>query len=74
MHAVIPKGAELSSVVAIVGMGTSIPIEDIQRLVSKCPGFGDVSSRQQKSGIAVTDKFSHEIHWYENAGVFHLAR
>lgn len=43
MHAVVPKGANLSPVVVIAGAGTSTPIKDIQRLVSKYPCFGDAN-------------------------------
>ena len=68
MHAVVPKGTELSSVVAIAGAGTSSPIKDIQRLVSKYPSFGDANGWQKKSGVTVTDNFRYEIHWYENTG------
>lgn len=68
IHAVVPKGAELSSVVAIAGAGTSSPIKDIQRLVSKYPSFGDANGWQKKSGVTITDNFRYEIHWYENTG------
>lgn len=68
IHAVVPKGTELSSVVAIAGAGTSSPIKDIQRLVSKYPSFGDANGWQKKSGVAITDNFRYEIHWYENTG------
>lgn len=68
MHAVVPKGADLSSVVAIAGSGTSTPIKDIQRLVSKYPSFGDANGWQKKSGVTVTDNFRYEMHWYENTG------
>lgn len=68
MHAVAPKGADLSSVVVIAGAGTSTPIKDIQRLVSKYPSFGDANGWQKKSGVTVTDNFRYEMHWYENAG------
>lgn len=66
MHAVVPKGTELSSVVAIAGAGTSSPIKDIQRLVSKYPSFGEAGGWQKKSGVTVTDNFRYEMHWYEN--------
>lgn len=68
IHAVVPKGTELSSVVAIAGAGTSSPIKDIQRLVSKYPSFGDANGWQKKSGVTITDNFRYEIHWYENTG------
>lgn len=68
IHAVVPKGTELSSVVAIAGAGTSSPIKDIQRLVSKYPSFGDTNGWQKKSGVTITDNFRYEIHWYENTG------
>lgn len=68
MHAVVPKGADLSSVVAIGGAGTSTPIKDVQRLVSNYPSFGDATGWQKKSGVAVTNSFSYEMHWYENTG------
>ena len=68
IHAVVPKGTELSSVVAIAGAGTSSPIKDIQRLVSKDPSFGDANRWQKKSGVTITDNFRYEIHWYENTG------
>ena len=79
IHAVVPKGTELSSVVAIagafllnrssdLGAGTSSPIKDIQRLVSKYPSFGDANGWQKKSGVTITDNFRYEIHWYENTG------
>lgn len=68
IHAVVPKGAELSSVVAIAGAGTSSPIKDIQRLVSKYPSFGDANGWQKKPGVTITDNFRYEIHWYENTG------
>lgn len=68
IHAVVPKGTDLSSVVAIAGAGTSSPIKDIQRLVSKYPSFGDANGWQKKSGVTITDNFRYEIHWYENTG------
>lgn len=68
MRAVVPKGAELSSVVIIAGAGTRTPIKDIQRLVSKYPSFGDANGWQKKSGFVITDNFSYEVHWYENNG------
>ena len=68
IHAVVPKGTELSSVVAIAGAATSSPIKDIQRLVSKYPSFGDANGWQKKSGVTITDNFRYEIHWYENTG------
>ena len=68
IHAVVPKGTELSSVVAIAGAGTSSPIKDIQRLVSKYPSFWDANGWQKKSGVTITDNFRYEIHWYENTG------
>lgn len=68
IHAVVPKGTELSSVVAIAGAGTSSPIKDIQRLVSKYPSFGDANGWQKKSGVTITDNFRYEIHWYKNTG------
>ena len=68
IHAVVPKGTELSSVVAIAGAGTSSPIKDIQRLVSKYPSFGDANGWQKKSGVTITDNFRYEIQWYENTG------
>lgn len=68
IHAVVPKGSDLSSVVAIAGAGTSTPIKDIQRLASKYPSYGDVNGWQKKSGVAVTENFRYELHWYENTG------
>lgn len=68
IHAVVPKGTDLSSVVAIAGAGTSSPIKDIQRLVSKYPSFGDANGWQKKSGVTITNNFRYEIHWYENTG------
>ena len=68
IHAVVPKGTELSSVVAIAGAGTSSPIKDIQRLVSKYPSFGDANGWKKKSGVTITDNFRYEIQWYENTG------
>ena len=44
------------------------PTDVYKRQVSKYPGFGDAESRQKKSGIAVTNKFRYEIHWYKNTG------
>ena len=68
MHAVVPKGAELTSVVVIAGADTSTPIKDIQRLVNKYPGFGDADGWQKKAGTTITDNFKYEMHWYENVG------
>ena len=68
MRAVVPKGSELSAVVAIAGAGTSTPIKDIQRLVNKYPAFGDANGWRKKSGVVDTGNFRYEIHWYENAG------
>lgn len=68
MHSVVPKGTDLSSVVAIGGSGTSTPIKDVQRLVNNYPSFGDATGWQKKSGVAITNNFSYEMHWYENTG------
>lgn len=68
IHAVVPKGVEVSSVVAIAGSGTSTPINDIARLVNTYPSFGKADDWQKVIGVVNGTYFRYEVHWYECNG------
>ena len=65
---VVPKGAEVRSIVVLGGKGTSTPIRDLRRLYETYPDYGDASDWQKKSGSVQGDNFIYEVHWYEANG------
>ena len=68
LHGVVPKGAEVVSVVVMAGNQTSTPIRDLKRLYALYPEYGNASAWQKKTGTAKTDSFVYELHWYEANG------
>lgn len=68
IHGVIPKGADIRSVVVMAGKGTSTTLRDTRRLSKIYPEYGDAADWQKKSGTVKTGNFNYEIHWYEANG------
>ena len=66
LHGIVPRGASLQDVHVIAGKGTAMEIRDWKRLYSLYGG--DPRQWEKKTGIAETDIFRYELHWYEKNG------
>ena len=63
---IVTRGASLQDVHVIAGKGTAMEIRDWKRLYSLYGG--DPRQWEKKTGIAETDIFRYELHWYEKNG------
>lgn len=66
IHGMIPSGASLNDVHVIAGKGVAVEIRDWKRLYNLYGG--DPRLWEKKTGIAETDNFRYELHWYEKNG------
>lgn len=66
LHGTVPRGASLQDVHVIAGKGTAMEIRDWKRLYNLYGG--DPRQWEKKTGVAETDIFRYELHWYEKNG------
>ena len=62
----VPKMSEATEVYTMAGAGTSTPIQDLRRLYTSYPEYGDASGWKKKSGTVYAKYHHYVVHWYEN--------
>lgn len=66
LHGIVPRDVVLKDVHVIAGKGVAAEIRDWKRLYNLYGG--DPRQWEKKTGVAETDIFRYELHWYEKNG------
>lgn len=66
LRGTVPRGASLQDIHVIAGKGVAAEIRDWKRLYNLYGG--DPRQWEKKTGVAETDNFRYELHWYEKNG------
>ena len=66
LRGIVPHGASLQDVHVIAGKGVATQLRDWKRLYNVYGG--DPRQWEKKTGVAKTDIFRYELHWYEKNG------